>query len=59
MSKPPKLSLLDENTEDNSGETSEQSLRQLGDFVVSKLAEYNIHEVQVEWIQPGPVVILL
>ena len=58
-SKPPKLSLLDERAEINSDETSESSLRQLGELVVSKLAEYNINEVTVESIQPGPVVIRL
>ncbi|HJM59779.1 MAG TPA: DNA translocase FtsK 4TM domain-containing protein [SAR86 cluster bacterium] len=56
---PPKLSLLDENKEEGSDETSENSLRQLGELVVSKLAEYNINDVSVESIQPGPVVIRL
>ena len=59
ISQPPKLSLLDEKTEISSDETSESSLRQLGDLVVSKLAEYNINDVSVESIQPGPVVIRL
>ena len=59
ISQPPKLSLLDEKTEISSDETSESSLRQLGELVVSKLAEYNINEVTVESIQPGPVVIRL
>jgi S-DNA-T family DNA segregation ATPase FtsK/SpoIIIE len=59
ISQPPKLSLLDEKTEISSDETSELSLRQLGELVVSKLAEYNINDVTVESIQPGPVVIRL
>ena len=59
ISQPPKLSLLDEKTEISSDETSESSLRQLGELVVSKLAEYNINDVTVESIQPGPVVIRL
>ena len=59
ISQPPKLSLLDEKTEISSDETSESSLRQLGELVVSKLAEYNINDVSVESIQPGPVVIRL
>ncbi len=58
-SAPPKLSLLDENKHQESDETSEDSLRRLGELVVSKLAEYNINEVEVESIQPGPVVIRL
>jgi len=56
---PPKLSLLDEKAEELSDETSEQSLRQLGELVISKLSEYGINEVTVESIQPGPVVIRL
>ena len=56
---PPKLSLLNEKAEEKSDETSDHSLRQLGDLVVNKLAEYGIHEVTVESIQPGPVVIRL
>ena len=56
---PPKLSLLDEKKQEFSDETSEDSLRRLGELVVSKLAEYNINDVQVESIQPGPVVIRL
>ena len=59
ISQPPKLSLLDEKTEISSDETSESSLRQLGELVVGKLAEYNINDVTVESIQPGPVVIRL
>ena len=59
ISQPPKLSLLDEKTEISSDETSETSLRQLGEMVISKLAEYNINDVTVESIQPGPVVIRL
>ena len=31
----------------------------LGELVVSKLAEYNVNDVEVESIQPGPVVIRL
>ena len=58
-SSPPKLSLLDENKHQESDETSEDSLRRLGELVVSKLAEYNINEIEVESIQPGPVVIRL
>ncbi len=57
--KPPKLSLLDEKSEEFSNETSEQSLRQLGELVISKLSEYGINDVTVESIQPGPVVIRL
>ena len=53
---PPKLSLLDAKVEELSDETSENSLRQLGDLVVSKLSEYGINDVTVESIQPGPVV---
>ncbi|SVC90700.1 uncharacterized protein METZ01_LOCUS343554, partial [marine metagenome] len=56
---PPKLSLLDAKAEELSDETSENSLRQLGDLVVSKLSEYGINDVTVESIQPGPVVIRL
>ena len=56
---PPKLSLLDAKAEELSDETSESSLRQLGDLVVSKLSEYGINDVTVESIQPGPVVIRL
>lgn len=56
---PPKLSLLDEKKQEFSDETSEDSLRRLGELVVSKLAEYNIKDVEVESIQPGPVVIRL
>ena len=56
---PPKLSLLDEKKQEFSDETSEDSLRRLGELVVSKLAEYNINDIQVESIQPGPVVIRL
>ena len=56
---PPKLSLLDKKAEEISDETSEHSLRQLGELVVSKLSEYGINEVTVESIQPGPVVIRL
>ena len=56
---PPRLSLLDEKTEELSDETSEHSLRQLGELVISKLSEYGINEVTVESIQPGPVVIRL
>jgi len=56
---PPKLSLLDEQTQETSNETSEDSLRRLGELVVSKLAEYNINDIKVESIQPGPVVIRL
>ena len=56
---PPKLSLLDEKTDENSSETSEASLRQLGELVISKLSEYGINDVVVESIQPGPVVIRL
>tara|TARA_B100000686_G_scaffold91465_1_gene98083 strand:- start:9612 stop:11987 length:2376 start_codon:yes stop_codon:yes gene_type:complete len=58
-SNPPKLSLLDEKKDEVSDETSEQSLRQLGDLVISKLSEYKIDGVTVESIQPGPVVIRL
>jgi len=58
-SNPPKLSLLDEKQDERSNETSEQSLRQLGDLVISKLSEYKIDGVTVESIQPGPVVIRL
>ncbi|MDC3125099.1 DNA translocase FtsK [Gammaproteobacteria bacterium] len=58
-SAPPKLSLLDEKTQEFSDETSEDSLRRLGELVVSKLAEYNINDIEVESIQPGPVVIRL
>ena len=58
-SAPPKLSLLDEKTDENSSETSEVSLRQLGELVISKLSEYGINDVVVESIQPGPVVIRL
>ena len=58
-SQPPKLSLLDEKSQESSDETSENSLRQLGELVVSKLSEYNINDVTVESIQPGPVVIRL
>ena len=39
-STPPKLSLLDEKKNEYSDETSEESLRRLGDLVVAKLAEY-------------------
>ena len=39
---PPKLSLLDKKTEELSNETSEHSLRQLGNLVISKLSEYGI-----------------
>ena len=56
---PPKLSLLDEKKQEFSDETSENSLRRLGELVVSKLAEYNINDIEVESIQPGPVVIRL
>ena len=56
---PPKLSLLDEKILEDSDETSEDSLRRLGELVVSKLAEYNIKDIEVESIQPGPVVIRL
>ena len=59
ISQPPKLSLLDERTEIVSDETSESSLRRLGELVINKLAEYNINDVTVESIQPGPVVIRL
>ena len=31
----------------------------MGELVVSKLAEYNINDIEVESIQPGPVVIRL
>jgi len=58
-SQPPKLSLLDKKSQELSDETSENSLRQLGELVVSKLSEYNINDVTVESIQPGPVVIRL
>ena len=58
-SQPPKLSLLDEKSQETSDETSENALRQLGELVVSKLSEYNINDVTVESIQPGPVVIRL
>ena len=58
-SSPPKLSLLDEKILEDSDETSEDSLRRLGELVVSKLAEYNIKDIEVESIQPGPVVIRL
>ena len=58
-SSPPKLSLLDEKIHEDSDETSEDSLRRLGELVVSKLAEYNIKDIEVESIQPGPVVIRL
>ena len=58
-SSPPKLSLLDEKVHEDSDETSEDSLRRLGELVVSKLAEYNIKDIEVESIQPGPVVIRL
>ena len=58
-STPPKLSLLDEKKNEYSDETSEESLRRLGDLVVAKLAEYNVNDVEVESIQPGPVVIRL
>ena len=56
---PPKLSLLEEKKQEFSDETSEDSLRRLGELVVSKLAEYNVNDVEVESIQPGPVVIRL
>ena len=56
---PPKLSLLEEKKQEFSDETSEDSLRRLGELVVSKLAEYNINDIEVESIQPGPVVIRL
>ena len=59
ISKPPKLSLLDEKAAELSDETSERSLRQLGDLVISKLSEYGVNDVTVESIQPGPVVIRL
>lgn len=59
MTSPPKLSLLDEQKEQVSDEISEDSLRRLGELVVSKLSEYNINDVTVESIQPGPVVIRL
>ncbi len=58
-SQPPKLSLLDVKSQESSDETSENSLRQLGELVISKLSEYNINDVTVESIQPGPVVIRL
>jgi S-DNA-T family DNA segregation ATPase FtsK/SpoIIIE len=58
-SSPPKLSLLDEKKQEFSDETSEDSLRRLGELVISKLAEYNINDIEVESIQPGPVVIRL
>ena len=58
-SSPPKLSLLDEKIHEDSDETSEDSLRRLGELVVSKLAEYNIKDIEVESIHPGPVVIRL
>ena len=51
--------MLDEKSQETSDETSENSLRQLGELVVSKLSEYNINDVTVESIQPGPVVIRL
>ena len=51
--------MLDEKKDEVSDETSEQSLRQLGDLVISKLSEYKIDGVTVESIQPGPVVIRL
>jgi len=57
ISKPPKLSLLDEKIERTSDETSDDALRRLGELVVAKLSEYNINDVTVESIQPGPVVI--
>ena len=50
---------MDAKAEELSDETSENSLRQLGDLVVSKLSEYGINDVTVESIQPGPVVIRL
>jgi len=50
---------LDKKTEELSDETSEHSLRQLGNLVISKLSEYGINDVTVESIQPGPVVIRL
>ena len=53
----PKTSLLDEKKNEYSDETSEESLRRLGDLVVAKLAEYNVNDVEVESIQPGPVVL--
>ena len=56
---PPKISLLDSKDEESSDETSEASLHQLGELVVSKLSEYGISDVSVESIQPGPVVIRL
>ena len=55
----PKISLLDEQTQETSNETSEDSLRRLCELVISKLAEYNINYIEVESIQPGPVVIRL
>ena len=51
--------MLDEKLDENSSETSEASLRQLGELVISKLSEYGINDVVVESIQPGPVVIRL
>ena len=56
---PPKLSLLNEKETELSDETSEKSLRQLGELVISKLSEYGVNDVTVESIQPGPVVIRL
>ncbi|HIG49730.1 MAG TPA: cell division protein FtsK, partial [Gammaproteobacteria bacterium] len=50
---------MDKKTEELSNETSEHSLRQLGNLVISKLSEYGINDVTVESIQPGPVVIRL
>ncbi|HIA43968.1 MAG TPA: cell division protein FtsK, partial [Gammaproteobacteria bacterium] len=58
-STPPKLSLLNEKETELSDETSEKSLRQLGELVISKLSEYGVNDVTVESIQPGPVVIRL
>jgi len=56
---PPKLNLLDEQQIGDSSETSENALKILGELVINKLAEYGIHDVIVESIQPGPVVIRL
>ena len=44
---PPKLSLLDEKKQEFSDETSEDSLRRLGELVVSKLAEYNLSLIHI------------
>ena len=47
----PNLSLLDEKQNEYSDETSEESLRRLGDLVDAKLAEYGItyYGMSVNW----------